>query len=309
MHYCRLIIMRYVWIFFAFSILWACQPKNQSMGTYTAIRSSETFEDYWYAGLAEVNTYALEQYRYGNIHEGHSTLIFVTEPMSVNRQVKINDVAEEKSRTVLKMNATRKFNTGIYPYSVMTSAFSPIDGPPVSSPLKVTNSIQEWCGQTYLQFNRVGKNNYRYASYSYFGTEGDEEGRWSGAYLEDGLWNQIRLQADALPTGSIDLIPAAVYLRFSHVEQKPYAASASVRDSTKSLKVYEVEYQDIPRVLRICFDANFPHVIRSWEEVDTKSGGVTRAELLVSDQRAYWTQNGVDDRKERSALKLPKNHQ
>jgi len=287
----------------------ACQPKNQQMGTYTPARSSDSFEQYWYSGLAEVNTYSLEQYRYGETHSGHSTLIFVTEPMSVERQVKIANASAEKSRTVMKMNATRKFNTGIYPYYVMTSAFSPVDGPAISSPLKLTNSVQEWCGQTFLQINRNRANSYRYASYSYFGSEGDEKGSWSDAYLEDGLWNQIRLEAGALPTGTIQLIPSAVYLRFAHLELRPYAAKTMMRDSTESLKVYEVRYVEVPRVVRIFFDASFPHVIRSWEEVDTKTGGITRAQLLVSDQRAYWSENGVNDRKERPSLQLPKNHQ
>ncbi len=287
----------------------ACQPGNPKMGTYTEARSSDTFENYWYAGEAEVNTYKLEQERYGAMHEGRATRIFVTEPMSVKRQVKVDDPKAEKSRTVLKMNATRKFNTGVYPYSVMTSVFSPIDGAAMSLPLKLTNSVQEWCGQTFLQMNREKKDAYRYQSYSYFGSEGDQQGRWSSAILEDGLWNQIRLEPGALPTGTIRLIPAGVYLRFQHIDLKLYEAEATVTVTKNGRKMYEVRYTDIPRVLRIEFDAEFPYVIRSWSEENPDSGRVTRAELLVSDKRAYWSQNGADDRSERRALQLPENYQ
>jgi hypothetical protein len=75
------------------------------------------------------------------------------------------------------------------------------------------------------------------------------------------------------------------------------------------MKVYEVKYEDIPRTVRIAFDASFPYVIRSWEEVDTQSGRKTEAKLMVSDRRAYWTQNGVNERGEREKLNLPENHQ
>jgi hypothetical protein len=80
-------------------------------------------------------------------------------------------------------------------------------------------------------------------------------------------------------------------------------------DTLAERRRYEIEYQTLPRMVRITFDADFPHRIRAWEEVDTESGRVTRAELLVSDQRAYWSQNKRGDRSERSRLQLPENHQ
>jgi hypothetical protein len=45
---------------------------------------------------------------------------------------------------VLKLNAVRKFQTGIYDYSVLTSTFArTAAGFPVA---KLSFSIQEWCG-------------------------------------------------------------------------------------------------------------------------------------------------------------------
>jgi len=301
--------MEYIYAVVGIAMMAACQPGNQQVGAYTEARSTDTFENYWYGGLAEVNTYKLEQLRYGEMHKGRATRLFVTEPMSVKRQVKADDPKAEEVRTVLKMNATRKFNTGVYPYSVMSSVFSPVDGPALSRPLKVTNSIQEWCGQTFLQLNREKQKAYRYTSYSYFGSEGDKRGRWSSALLEDGLWNQIRLEPAALPLGKIQLIPSAVYVRFAHIDLGLHAAQAELRETEKGQKVYELRYVELPRVLRITFDAEFPYVIRGWEEVDTDSGKKTRAELMVSDKRAYWSQNGADDRAERRKLNLPEDEQ
>ena len=86
-------------------------------------QSNSAFNDYWYKGKAEIVTYELAQARYGEIHEGTAVQIFVTEPFNVTKQVK-SDRQTERDVPALKMNLTRKFNTGIYPYSVMTSAFN-----------------------------------------------------------------------------------------------------------------------------------------------------------------------------------------
>jgi len=301
--------MRYILIVLGLYFVAACQPQNSKVSTFTEARSSDTFENYWYAGLAEVNTYRLKQNRYGAVHEGHATRIFVTEPMDTERQVKADNPEAAPTRTVLKMNGTRKFNTGVYPYSLMTSVFSPVGGAALSRPEKLTHSVQEWCGQTFLQLNLEESDRYRYVSYSYFGSEGDREGILNSAIPEDGLWNQIRLEPDALPVGSVNLVPAATYLRFGHLEMAVYSAEASLSMMGDSLHVYEVKYANIPRTVRIVFDASFPYVIRKWTEVDTESGRKTVAELMVSDRRAYWRQNGVNERVERKKLNLPENHQ
>ena len=39
----------------------------------------DTFNAYWYTGLAEITSYSLEQARYGEIHKGSAVLIFVSE--------------------------------------------------------------------------------------------------------------------------------------------------------------------------------------------------------------------------------------
>ena len=49
-------------------------------------------------------------------------LIFVTEDFSASKQVKLDRPEKVPSDAVkvLKLNATRKFNTGIYPYSILS---------------------------------------------------------------------------------------------------------------------------------------------------------------------------------------------
>jgi len=87
---------------------------------------SDEFKNYWYAGKAELSSYKLQQARYGEIHSGTAVLVFVTEDFSKSKQVKLDhpENAGNDKLPVLKLNFTKKFVTGIYPYSMMMSAFS-----------------------------------------------------------------------------------------------------------------------------------------------------------------------------------------
>jgi len=90
----------------------AKQSKNE--GTSVKYRAlSQEFKDYWYAGEAEITSYELEQARYGEIRNGHAVLIYVTEDFLPVEQVKA-DTRNPENISVLKLNATKKFNTGIY---------------------------------------------------------------------------------------------------------------------------------------------------------------------------------------------------
>ena len=75
------------------------------------------FDAYWYQGKAEITSYRLEQARYGEIHPGHAVLVFVTEDFSRTKQVKLDNprAAGNDAVKILKLNATKKFNTGSTP--------------------------------------------------------------------------------------------------------------------------------------------------------------------------------------------------
>ena len=124
------------------------------------IAPSEGFSTYWYQGKAEVNRYALTQARYGEMRNGDALMVFVTEDFLVNEQVKFEGGSKSPKTGVLKLNWIERFNTGIYDYSLMTSVFSPVDQSPV---LKVTCSVQDWCGQAFVQLNQR-KDGYRMES-------------------------------------------------------------------------------------------------------------------------------------------------
>ena len=48
----------------------------------------DAFGSYWYQGKAEINTYALEQFRYGEKREAEAVIIFVTKDISREKQEK-----------------------------------------------------------------------------------------------------------------------------------------------------------------------------------------------------------------------------
>ena len=98
-------------------------------GVKSEIVTVDPFNEYWYSGKAEITSYKLEQARYGEVHDGHAVLVFVTEDFSKSKQVKLDDPVNNKDdeQKVLKLNYVKKFNTGIYDYSIMESIFTPVD--------------------------------------------------------------------------------------------------------------------------------------------------------------------------------------
>ena len=119
----------------------------------SAAERDSLFNSYWYSDKAEIRTYQLNQARYGEMHQGTATLIFVTEPFLNKKGVKPDNYKTTKSKTqVLKMNFLKKFGTGIYPYSMMLSTFTPIAD--AQGVLKANVTGQEWCGHIFSQMRK-----------------------------------------------------------------------------------------------------------------------------------------------------------
>ncbi len=254
---------------------------------------ADSFAAYWYQGLAEITSYDLQQARYGEVHPGEAVLIFVTEPFLEAEQVKADDPDADGAVTVLKMNATRAFTTGVYPYSMMTSVFAPVEGGPA---LKATTSSQEWCGHTFTQLNRRA-GGYHLSLRSYFEGEADQDRTLPDALLEDDLWTQLRLHG-TLPTGALTLVPGTIYQRFSHRDLAPEQATATLADVGDGLRTYTLSYPDLDRTLAITFTAAFPHTVEGWTEARRSGSGgplTTTATRKGRDRLAYWSRNKRSD--------------
>ncbi len=254
------------------------------------------FGNYWYAGVAEISSYKLSQVRYGEVHEGKAVLIFVTEPFSKSKQVKLDYPQQNKAdeQTVLKLNFTKKFTTGIYPYSMMLSSFTPVELGQYPNTPKVTMSSQEWCGHVFSQLN-LRKNQYDLSSYSYFELEGDVSKSIDKAILEDELWNKLRLNPANLPTGNIKIIPGLFHTRLLHKNLQPMSAEASLSENSETT-MYRLSYPENGRILEINFESDFPYQITSWIETTVGRNGqkmTTEATLDKTLLTNYWSKKRV----------------
>lgn len=258
------------------------------------------FKDYWYAGDAEITSYQLEQVRYGEIRKGTAVLVFVTEDFLADIQVKA-DHYNEKNTSVLKLNATKNFVTGIYPYSIMQSTFFPVSND--QHALKISASIQEWCGHVYTQLNN--RDTFEITSHSYFQGEADQDFNLEKTWTENELWTKLRIDPNGLPTGSIEIVPAIEYLRLKHETIKAYTANASLKNG-----FYTISYPDLNRSLKINFNTQFPFDILGWEETTISGHGAatitltSKATRLKSMKSAYWTKNTNADQELRESLKI-----
>ena len=260
---------------------------------------------YWYQGVAELSRYQLSQQRYGSAREGDAVLIFVTEPFLLEEQVKHEADDGKADTSVLKLNAYRRFDTGIYPYSLLTSTFGRVDTQ--GAPLKVTASVTEWCGQAFMQMN-ARDDRWQTQLRSYFQNEGDQDRDMPVAPVEDAIFIRGRFGADSLPVGELSIIPALHYLRLAHQPLQPYSATGEVsrvedeRYGDGALVRYELVYSQLGRTLVIFFDAAFPFDVKGWEEHQQGQEGVTRAVRTHAVLTDYWNHNGAQDDDYRRAL-------
>ena len=295
----------------ALLLITSCKKENQNKGiAYNSDTNTETkkpitklspeFNAYWYAGEAEISSYKLEQARYGEIREGKAVLIYVTEDFLPNIQVKA-DHRNAKNVPVLKLNATKKFNTGVYPYSIMQSTFYPVSNN--KHAIKVSSSMQEWCGHVYTQLNN--KTQFEIMSHSYFEGEADKNLKLNKSILENELWTQLRINPKSLPTGNIEIIPSFEHTRLRHVPIKAYKASATLTANT-----YSINYPELNRTLSIEFNPSFPHDIIGWQETFKSGFGshakvlTTKASKLKTIKSAYWKKNSNKDEILRETLQL-----
>ena len=294
-----------------FAIFFSCKndiPENviiaeniiKSEVTKPSEKLSKAFKSYWYAGEAEITSYKLEQVRYGEIREGNAVLVFVTEDFLPKEQVKADNYSKENT-PVLKLNATKNFNTGIYPYSIMQSTFYPVSNN--RHALKISASVQEWCGHVYSQLNN--RDTFEIKSHSYFQSEADQDFKLEKNSTENQLWTQLRINPESLPLGNITIIPSLEYIRLSHIQLKAYKAIASIETGN-----YTIYYPELNRTLKINFNTSFPYDILGWKETSKQGYGAnaktltSKATKLKTIKSAYWGKNSNADEGLRETLRL-----
>ncbi len=297
-------------------LTYACNSSTTNKGVPTALQTSlsddaGSLSDQWYQGKAEISTYTLQQNRYQDTHPGTAVLIFVTEDFLTDKQVKNDNYTNPNSVPVLKTNMLRKFTTGMYDYSTMTSVFTGVNEAFEQGSMKVSTSVQDWCGHAYMQLNLQGRQ-YQTTVHSYFENEADDRYKFSNVWLEDELFNYLRIDPSLLPTGQFEVAPSTLFARLRHVEMAPTKAEGSLEAYSgdafqgKDLKIYKLEMPDFQRKLEIVFQGSAPFQIEGWLESypsafdkEIRTTVATRQKTIWS---PYWEKHSRSDQYLRSKL-------
>lgn len=150
-----------------------CQEPEQATVQYP---SSEVFNHdwamnkLWEDGQAEVAHYDAEMVVYGKVRKFDNAYITVKEEFNEDFNVKTNDYKRDDLFSVMKVNKFGRFETENYPYDYLTSLFFKREKPEQLH--KMTHTGQEWCGNTFKQFE-VTPTGYEYDYNSYFDGYGD----------------------------------------------------------------------------------------------------------------------------------------
>lgn len=251
----------------------------------------DKFGQLWYDGKAELSSFELEQNRYGELHKGTAVLIYVTEDFSKSKQVKLDDASKAGTDKlpILKLNATKSFLTGIYPYTIINSIFTPID---LSGTVKTSCSVQEWCGHTFMQINKT-KEGFKTQQYSYFESEGDNQSTLPHSLLEDELWTMLRIDPSKVPQGKLNLVRSNQAVRLMHKPCQVISANVAKREADlgNGQRVAALDVNTDDKKLTIYYDKDFPHAIKGWDETYAEFGGkalTTKARLIKSMRLPYW---------------------
>ena len=202
-----------------------------------------------------------------------------------------------------------KFQTGIYPYSVMTSVFSPTDRLKERedfAPVKIAFSAQEWCGHVYSKLHPEN-GRLRQVIYSYFASEGERKSSTKtpkNTLYEDALWIQLRELDGPFADGKSwrgHLVPSVWRTRKRH--RKVVAVPATIHRtlatwSGKPVTRFIVKTASFS--LSVDVETVAPRRILHWKGSDGEE-----ATLLKTTRLPYWRLYKIGDQAYLSKLGLP----
>jgi len=272
----------------------------------------DDFDTHWHDGKAELDGYRLTVSRYGENRNGTAVMVFVTEPFSESKRVKVNDWRAHPDDTidVMKLNLVRDFQTGIYDYNTMVSVFVRTS---TFEPVKISFSSAEWCGHVYAEMIFRDKS-IRGTYASYFEDESGpiSLGRPAGGITEDELFIRLRgLRKDFLAPGearTLPYLPGSFYSRLSHHKQEWIQATITrpkipqtveVPAGSFETSIYDVRSSD-GRIGTFYIENAYPHRIIKWSLPPDIDG-----ELTGSQRLEYWKLHAEGDEKYLEELGLP----
>jgi len=279
----------------------------------SSANADDMFGTTWYDGKAELDGYKLVVSRYGeNRADATAVMIFVTEPFSESKRVKVNDASAnpKDTFTALKLNLVRDFQTGIYDYNTMVSVFVRAE---TMEPAKISFTSAEWCGHVYNELIFKPKEiRGTYASY-FEGESGPEVlGRPKDGITEDELFIALRsLRGEFMPAGAtrtVPYLPGVFYSRLSHKPLEWTRATIARARENETISVpagsfdvmrYDVKIAD-GRAGVFYIETAYPHRIIKWSLPPDVSG-----ELTGSTRLEYWRLHTEGDESYLKQLGLP----
>lgn len=259
---------------------------------------SSRFWKHWGDGRAELSSYRAQVERYGVLRDAEVVKIFVTEPMDRRTWIKDDGAPRAQQVQVLKLNQMIKFQTGIYPYSVMTSTFSPAGRwrSEAFAPAKITLTAQEWCGHVFEGL-WAGPDQMMTRVRSYFSSEGEKTAIQKidvQTLYEDALWIQLREWEGPFAQGKSwrgPVVPSLWRVRKKHIATAPIQGEIQREEATRegaAVRRFTLRYAGYWK--RIDIEAAWPHRVLGWSASDGE-----KATLQGSKRLAYWMLNGPKD--------------
>lgn len=277
------------------------------------------FGSYWHDGKAELDGYRIVVHRYGHPRVGRGVAIYVTEPFSASKHVKLDDYRKNPGDVldVLKLNLVRDFQTGIYDYHTMVSLFVKTAD---FTPVKLAFTSAEWCGQVYEELNFDGsKVSERFASYFENESSSSTSDVPRGGVIEDNLFVLLRgLRGAWLAPGEkrqVSYLAGSFWRRLAHrrfawstatIERLRAGETVRVPAGSFATDVYVVRAAD-GRVGRFFIERAYPHRVVRWAwtaPAAASLGGTDSGELTGSARLEYWRLHDPGDESYLKALGL-----
>ena len=245
----------------------------------------------WDDGKAEVATYDAERMVYGQPRSFEYTYVLVKETFNKEHQVKTDTYDRNDLYEVMKINKFCRIPTMKYPYHYLTSVFLKRDDAGLVH--KLTNTSQEWCGNTAKSFVEDG-NKYRYQYMSYWDGQGNGTDKLrKGPWFEDQLSYTLRtLNFDEGLSFGILLYPMQISSRANMPEAEKATisvtkANADDLSDIDSTLVYDPWKVNVSRTegpdLSFWINGNYPNYLLRMEATDGRKLSIKRLE-----RDAYW---------------------
>lgn len=259
------------------------------------------FWQHWSDGKAEVNAYRVSQKRYNELRDGRMFLIFVTEPFSKSRRVKVDyyDANNPDHTIALKLNIIERFQTGIYDYRLMTSHF--FDAAHNLAPIKAVFSSQEWCGAAYEEIHWQPKAP-QISVKTYFEGESIETSLPKDSRLVDALLVYGRGLLRGGPTKASRFtgrwLESAKHRRLTHRNATRYKAqptfgkAKTVHTLLGSVKGRPLSFKRASGATCVIdFEVAAPYRVLGWQCTDGET-----ATLIGSARMDYWNKTKPNDK-------------